>query len=396
MCFDMHQSEKLAIFVDDARRYPEAIGGPIAIAPPHMNQSIGEFSVQQTDDGYAVRYALAGIRNVGGKAMDAIVTERDENGEFASLQDMFDRLPQGSMNRRQLEGLICAGALDTLEPNRAKLFGNADMLLAVAEAASRERNSGQGGLFGGGDGAPAELRLKDVASWSRAEIMAKERENFGFYFAGHPVEQYREAASANGARSYGSLMTGAVGAGPAQGSDARTQATMAAMVETVKRGTTKRGNDFIRAEFSDSTGQFSAACFEESLVESFVRWVDDGTCVLLTVELDQPSPDEPPRITVRGARPLDEVQVDARMVMTLDILGEAGLADLKLALAPGKPGHGEVTAQVVSADGTRAAIRLGADFALDGDLAERLASVSGLANVQINSRRAARHLRLVA
>ena len=133
MCFDMHQSEKLAVYVDDMRR------GGVALEGPDINRSEAEFTVERTDDGYAVRYALAGIRNVGEKAMDAIVAEREAHGWFASLEDLFRRVPQGSMNRRQLEGLAGAGAFDVLEPNRAKVLANADMLLAVADEAERSR-----------------------------------------------------------------------------------------------------------------------------------------------------------------------------------------------------------------------------------------------------------------
>ena len=79
MCFDMHQSDKLSVFVDDARR------GGIIVLGPDMNASEAEFTVEQTDEGYAVRYALAGIRNVGEKAMEAIVAERQANGPFTGL-----------------------------------------------------------------------------------------------------------------------------------------------------------------------------------------------------------------------------------------------------------------------------------------------------------------------
>ncbi|MGB7371629.1 DNA polymerase III subunit alpha, partial [Erythrobacter sp.] len=182
MCFDLHQSEKLSVFVDDARRYPNEARG-VEVLAPDINSSHARFTVEQTDGGYGVRYALAGIRNVGERAMEAIVAEREKGGAFTSLKDFFERLPSGSMNRRQLEGLACAGALDSLEPNRAAIFENADLLLAVAEAAMRERTSGQAALFGGENAASGDLRLKPVEAWTRPERMAKERENFGFYFS---------------------------------------------------------------------------------------------------------------------------------------------------------------------------------------------------------------------
>ena len=384
MCFDMHQSEKLATFVDDLRRAGYVLEGP------DINHSEAEFTVERTEEGYAVRYALAGIRNVGEKAMDAIVAEREANGPFASLEDLFRRAPQGSMNRRQLEGLAAAGAFDALEPNRALVVANADMLLAVADEAERTRSSGQAGLFGGDDHAAPALRLAETEAWSKAEQMAKERENFGFYFAAHPVEQWRAVASANGARSYASLMeTGVPGGG-------RAQAVMAAMVESVNRGKTRRGADFVRADFSDNSGQFSAACFEETLVDPMLQWAREGTCLLLTVELDSPSPDEPPRITVRGARPLSEVKSAASMVLKFDVLRPEVFADLAMLLVPGADGRGEVIARLRTGQGEEPLVRLGRDFMVDGELAERLATIEGVANVSLSARRGAGHLKLVA
>ncbi|TIX52059.1 DNA polymerase III subunit alpha [Alteraurantiacibacter aquimixticola] len=374
MCFDMHQSEKLSVFVDDLRRNGFALLGP------DINASEAEFCVEQTDEGYAVRYALAGIRNVGEKAMEAVVEERLTNGRFADLEDVFRRMPAGAMNRRQLEGLAGSGAFDSLEPNRAKVLANADMLLAVADAATRERSSGQAGLFGGDDHAEPSLRLDEAKAWSRSEQMAAERENFGFYFAEHPVAEYRLIASANGARTYAALMEADVQAG-------RTTAMVAAMVEGASKGRTKRGKDFIRADFSDSSGQFSAACFEESLVESFQKWAADSTCVLLTVELDKPNPDEPPRFTVRGARPLAEVTGSARMLLELEVHNEAALQALREALVDGKPGHGEVLVRLAIGEGNSdPLLRLGRDFALDGELVDRLAAVPGLESVMLKPR----------
>jgi DNA polymerase-3 subunit alpha len=385
MCFDMHQSEKLAIFVDDARR------GGITVLPPSLNHSEAEYTVEQTDDGYAVRYALAGIRNVGERAMEAIVEERETAGRFESLKDLFERLPKGSMNSRQLEALIGAGALDEFEANRAKLMANADMLLAVADAAERERSSGQAGLFGGEDAAvDDDLRLKDAEDWSLSEARAREKENMGFSFKQHATAAYREIASAQGARSHASLMSGGVPGGGRMG------AVMAVQVEGASKGTTKRGKPFIRADFSDASGQFSAACFEEGLVEKFLEWAKNGTCVKLDVELDSPSPDEPPRITVRGAVPLDAVRGSMAMLLTLEIESVEAVTQLALALGEGGQGGDEAVATLLTGDPTPPVVRLGRTFSIDGELAERLASVPGLAKVQLTARRGKANLRLVA
>jgi DNA polymerase-3 subunit alpha len=393
MCFDMHQSEKLNVFVDDARRYPNGHGG-VAVLAPCINASEAEFTVEQTDEGYAVRYALAGIRNVGEKAMDAIVAERATSGAYVSLKDLFERVPQGTMNRRQLEGLICAGAFDGLEPDRALLYANADMLMAVADAAIRERSSGQVGLFGGDAGPAEDLRLQACEPWSRTDRMAKERENFGFYFSAHPVAQYREAASANGARTYQSLME--AGAPPG----GRGTAVMAALVEGITKARTRKGGTFVRADFSDATGQFSAACFEETLVPDFERWAQTGECLLLTVELDAPSPDEPPRLTVRGARPLAAVSGATAMELTADIAHLEALRELHIELQSAQSerpaGAGEVVVRLSISGGDHVRMRLGRNFVLNGELAERIAAIEGIAKVALVPLKKRSNLRLVA
>jgi DNA polymerase III subunit alpha len=244
-------------------------------------------------------------------------------------------------------------------------------------------------LFGGDDHAEPSLRLAPCEPWSRGEQMAKERENFGFYFAAHPVEQYRAIASANGARSYASLVAQGVQGG-------RSQAVVAAMVEGVSRGKTRKGKDFVRADFSDSSGQFSAACFEETLVEPMLRWAAEGTCVLLQVELDAPSPEEPPRVTVRGGRPLAEVTSAARMLLQFEVDRIEAMQQLPLMLQSSPQATGEVRARLRTASGGEPLICLGSNFQLDGELAERLGEIEGIANVALTAKRGGSHLRLVA
>ena len=382
MCFELGQTEKLAVFVEDMKRLA------VPCLPPDINASQAEFSVEAVDDGFAVRYALAGLKGVGEKAMEQIVEEREANGPYASLDDLFRRIPAGSMNRRQLEALAAGGALDCLEPNRAQVIANAELLMAVADEAARSRTSGQGGLFGGDDHATPATRLAETKPWSRADQMAAERENFGFYFAAHPVEEYRAVASANGARSYGSLMTSSGEPG------GRSGAIMAALVENVQKRKTKKGKDFVMADFSDSSGLFSASCFEESLVEPFQQWAKDGTCVLLNVELDRPNPDEPPRVTVRGARPLASVTSSSRMLLKLEVNKPEAISELAMLLPRGSGATGEVLARLRTGGPKEPLVRLGNDFKLDSDLIERLIPIEGLANVALTAR-PERHLRLV-
>ncbi len=225
--------------------------------------------------------------------------------------------------------------------------------------------------------------------------MAKEREAFGFYFAAHPVEEFRAVASANGARSHASVV--ATGQAGEQGEgELRQSAVLAALVENVQRRKTKRGKDFVMADFSDPSGQFSASCFEEGLVENFQRWAADGTCVLLTVELDSPSPEEPPRLTVRGAIPLSEVTNTARMRLECDVSTIEAVQQIALLLERGENRRGEVQINLRIQNGESVPLHLGWDFALSGELVETLEGIDGLTVVSFGKQRTGGHLRRAA
>jgi DNA polymerase-3 subunit alpha len=113
-------------------------------------------------------------------------------------------------------------------------------------------------------------------------------------------------------------------------------------------------------------------------------------CVLLNVELDSPSPEEPPRVTVRGARPLAEVRDAARMLLTLDVHTAEALQELRLALTEGEATRAK-SVPAVYRRGARAARPARPGFCARRRLAERLAQVEGLANVSLSARRAAAH-----
>jgi DNA polymerase-3 subunit alpha len=130
------------------------------------------------------------------------------------------------------------------------------------------------------------------------------------------------------------------------------------------------------------------------LVEPFQQWAREGTCVLLNVELDRPNPDESPRVTVRGARPLASVSSAARMLLKLDINRPEALSELAMLLPRAAGGKGEVIARLRTGGEREPTVRLGTDFSLDSEIIERLIPVAGLANVALTAR-PDRHLRLV-
>src|SRR4029079_14969865 len=135
MSFDMALTDKLAMFVEDMRR------GGVECLPPDINASHAHFTVE----GGSVRYALGALKGVGEKAMEALVEERERGGPFTSLEDFAARIDTRLLTRRPLESLAEAGAFDSLNPERAKLFAGAETILAHAASAQEQRESGQAG-----------------------------------------------------------------------------------------------------------------------------------------------------------------------------------------------------------------------------------------------------------
>ncbi|HEX8580410.1 MAG TPA: DNA polymerase III subunit alpha, partial [Allosphingosinicella sp.] len=241
MCFDMHQTDKLAIFIDDMRR----MDPPVPCLAPCINASEAEFAVERQADGAAgVRYALGALKGVGEKAMEQLVDERRANGRFKTLEDFSERVDPRLLNRRQLESLAAGGAFDGIAPNRSAVFAAAETILAHAASAADARTSGQGGLFGG-ESNVVPIRMPVVAAWSMAESMAAEKEAFGFYFSAHPVDRYRHIAIAHGARSFADL-----GSMPAPAEGGRTGAVMAALIEEARWRTSARGRRYLMATMS--------------------------------------------------------------------------------------------------------------------------------------------------
>src|SRR5262249_4496289 len=157
---DMGSPDKLGIFRQELERLGKKL------LPPDINKSGVGFTVERDGKGDgAVRYALAAIKNVGKGAMEALVAERDANGPFKSLADFAKRVDGKVVNKRQLETLARAGAFDSINKNRAQVFGAVESMLKTANAAAQDRDSNQISLFGEAATPSAGLALPNTADW---------------------------------------------------------------------------------------------------------------------------------------------------------------------------------------------------------------------------------------
>src|SRR5579864_2331278 len=174
-------AEKTVKYINEAR------GMSISILPPDVNESDLYF----TPVGEAIRFGLAAIKNVGENTAKAIRESRLTQGEFRSLYEFCERIEPRFLNKRVFESLIKSGAMDSLGARESMLASVDDALAAIQRAAS-SRESGQHGLFGGGNAAEEHVTflLRDAAPWSEEERLASEYAMLGFYVSGHPLEKY--------------------------------------------------------------------------------------------------------------------------------------------------------------------------------------------------------------
>jgi len=374
MCYDIHLTDKLAIFVDDMRRMG------VACLPPDINASIADFSVEETRDGFAVRYALAALKSVGEGAMERLVAERDADGPFKGVDDFAHRVDPRALNKRQLETLAAAGAFDSFDLNRAGIFACAETILATAARVNDQKVSGQHGLFGGEDAKEPPIRLPQSARWTLAQRMEQEKEAFGFYFSAHPVDRHGHLARMHGARNYAALSELDI---PDDGT--RAGATMAALVEDARWRTSARGRRYLMATLSDPSGQFVATCFDDAVAADLEEAARNGGCGIITVELDRRPGEDSPRVSIKRIQPFETLATNARFVLEADIASPDGVTTLAAALSDARGGRGQVWVNAALPDGGSARVLLGRDFLIDGELAAKIEALQDVRNVELKT-----------
>ncbi|WP_137785629.1 DNA polymerase III subunit alpha [Sphingomonas sp. 3P27F8] len=368
MCYDIHLTDKLAVFVDDMRRMG------IELLPPDINASQAEFDVEVDDHGRpAVRYALAALKSVGEGAMERLVAEREERGRFKSLDDLAHRVDPRLVNKRQLETLAAGGAFDAMEPNRAGVFAIAETILAVAARTHDQRTSGQGGLFGDSSHAGDTIKLPRSVHWTMAQKMEQEKEAFGFYFSAHPVDRHAHLAKMHGARQFAALGELSI---PDDGT--RAGATMAVLVEEARWRTSARGRRYMMATLSDQSGQFIATCFDDQVAADLEEAARAGACGLATVELDRRPGEDQPRVSIKRLQPFESLASIARFVAEIVVDRADAVAALATLLEGQRGARGEVRLKIRLPHGGEATLLLGRDFLLDAELIDRANLLPGV------------------
>lgn len=286
---DIHLTDKLATY----KREVDKLG--IRTVAPCVNASEATFSVR---DG-AVVYALGALKNVGVDAMRMIVAARGDR-PFATLYDFARRVDLKRVGKRPLEMLARAGAFDTLDRNRARVFEGLDALVAYSAAVHEAKASTQVSLFGEAGTDIPEPRLPFRDDWLPVERLAEEHQAIGFYLSGHPLDDHMPALRRQKVLTLAEVTAAAEG-GPLV-------AKIAGSVSTRSEKKSARGNRYAFVGLSDPTGLYEVTVFSDVLDQSR-QHLEAGCNVVLTVEATLEG--ETLKLLARNVAPVDAVADDA-------------------------------------------------------------------------------------
>ena len=363
----------------------------IRVEPPDVQTSGAQFTPLVSDGGDAIRFGLAAVKNVGGNAIESILKARAEcGGRFKSLWEFCEKVDLRVMNKRVLESLIKAGALDSLG-RRGPLMAAVDKAMERGQKAQRDAAQGQSGLFGLFDEGPKAVGGDDLpkaADWEEGERLANEKDVLGFFVSGHPLDKYAEKL-----RNLAGVISvaDALERKPPERrwggqADSADEIRVAGMILGLRVQKSKRDQKlYAQAALEDATGKIDLICFArdyEKLSEQLK--MEAPVVVRGTLMGDE---DAAPKIAINSIQALEDVQVKlptgVRIRMNLERATEEIFVGLKSA-ADAAPGPGKVMLHL-DKKGEYAVILEpeGMSVAADRGWVERVEDLVGKGTVQV-------------
>lgn len=361
MQLDMGNTDKLAVF------YQEAEAQEIGVEPP---------SVQYSDVGFEVSdqkilYALAAIKGVGEGAVGLIVAERKANGPFASLEDFFSRIDIRQVNRKTIENLICAGALDCFGFPRERMLAGLDRLVAHSSRVAEGRETGQNDMFGGAAGEGIRIDLPLCEAWSNSEKLHREMAAVGFYLSAHPLDEYRPLMEKRNIQLHSEFEV-SVDNGAEAG---RLAGTVVAKTERK----TRQGKAMGIITLSDPSGPYEAVVFEEGL-NRFRDHLAVGQSVILLVGADLRP--EGLSLRIQNVEPLEALANRQQQDLTIFVRDETPLKHVPAILDAN--GNGRVSFVVVEDNGAREIeVALPERYLVTSRVGSAIKAIDGVVDVQI-------------
>ncbi len=366
MTLDMGNTDKLNEFRRDAERLE------IKVLPPAINRSGVEFDVA---DG-SIHYALGAIKGVGRLAVESVVVARRAGGDFKDLADFARRIDTKLVNRRTIEALIAAGALDALEPERARAMAAIDGMLALSNRTRDEAAAGQSDFFGGGMVQEA-FRIPPVEPWSPAERLRREHDAVGFFLSGHPLDDYEHVLKRLRVQRYADFAQTVRANGTSV-------AKVAVSVIDKSERRTKSGSKMGIVNLSDPSGQFEAILFSEGL-QRYRDLLEPGRALVLRLSAVLDGEEVRPRI--EDVEVLDDLAARQKQDLLVYLRDDKALASIAERVRPRSDGiraEGKIALVMILNDGAQEVeIELPGRYPVNQQIANAVRAAPGVVSVEL-------------
>ena len=340
----------------------------IKILPPDVNSSELAFTPAEK----SIRFGLTAIKNVGEAAIDSVLSARWKLGRFDSLHQFCENVDLRLLNKRVIESLIKAGAMDSLGARRAQMMAVLDRAMELGARRQREAASGQHGLFMDGTEPqhPAPVQLPDSPEWGETERLAAEKEVLGFYVTGHPLEKYAARLASltrNDSASLDSL-------------EHESPVTLAGILTNLRVRPSKRGDLWASANLEDMRGAVELLVFPQALQQ--LQGVLKPDTALLIKGRVRHEENARPKVVVSEARPLEVAANGSKSELLIRVnlaaAGETVVEELEKLLAK-YPGENPVVFELFRPGDFQARLRPRKARAVkaEGELLSRLREICG-------------------
>jgi DNA polymerase-3 subunit alpha len=366
---DMDNTDKVVNFLEDAR------GIGLSVLPPDANASGYMFAAL---DAKTIRYGLGAVKGVGRGACEAIVDARAGGGPFRDLLDFCQRVDATRLNKRVLEALIQAGALDSMGANRASLMLQVPEAMRATEQLAREREAGQSSLFGGGALPEIRIELPTAPDWGLEQKLAGERETLGHFLSGHPLDPWRAELAELVGCTLGDLERIF---NERRNKRGEAEVVLAGLVTQVRR----RGDNQAFVQLEDTRGRIEVAFFSEAFNE-FAPMLSRDRIVVVEGGLREDSFNGGFSLRARQCWDFRALctQYGRRLALTVDLRAPGAWERLQQAMAPYRPGGTPLRLDLLTA-GSRGVVELNGANSVrtDAELLNALRVLPGVSQVSL-------------
>lgn len=312
MSTETGDTDKVVRYVKEAQNHK------IEVQPPHVNDSEYKFTV----GGERIFFSLGAIKGVGEGAVEAIVEarRRQPQGRFEGLEQFFNEVDLKRVNKKTLESLIKAGALEGFGYNRHELMEGFPRFVEASERQRQDRELGQASLFSQleGAGTSEKVTIERLADWGKNQKLAGEKEVLGFYLSDHPLQGLERVAKP--------WVTSSV-EGLNQITAAKVAVNVLGLVTSLREIITKKGTRMAFAVLEDLTGRIELVIFPNSFAE-LEMLLKAEVPLVVSGQLEQS--DGGRKILVESAKRMDDlVKKSKRLVIQVDAQMEKILPELK-------------------------------------------------------------------